>query len=103
MTKIYFCINFNENFTETDIEISSFDLYGESFKIPLRKNNGKRQYDGTIIYTIDISFIECYDIISIKKYKEKDIFFYFIAFKSVEYFGLFDYKSYKNEVLYNIS
>ena len=75
ITKIHLRVYFNKNCTETDIEISSFNIYGEPFKIPLRKSNGKRQYDGTIIYTIDISHIECYDIIYIKKNKEKNIFF----------------------------
>jgi len=102
MTKICFSINIIENFTETDIEISSFDIYGETIKIPLRKSDGKKQYDGTIIYTIDISNIGCYDIIYIKKNKEKNIFFNYISFESVEYFDLFNYKSYKKEVLYNI-
>ena len=102
-TKISFCVNVNENYSETDIEILCSDIYGDPYKIPLRKSYGKKQYDGTIIYTIDISHIECYDIISIKKNKEKDnIVFYYISFESLEYFGLFDYKSYKNDVIYNI-
>ena len=46
--------------------------------------------------------LNCYDIIYIKKNKEKEIFFNYISFESVEYFDLFDYKSYKNEVIYNI-
>ena len=58
ITKICFSINFNKNFTETDIEITSLDKYGDPFNIPLRKSNGKRLYDGTVIYTIDISNFE---------------------------------------------
>jgi len=103
LRKISFRINFVKNFTETDIDIISSDIYGELFKIPLNRINGKRQYDGTIIYTIDVSHYECYDIVYIKKNKEKDnIFFYYISFEFVEYFALFDDKSYKNKVLYNI-
>ena len=103
LTKISFKINFNKNFSETDIEILCSEINGESFKIPLRKSNGKRQYDGTIIYKIDASQIECNDIISIKKNEEKEnIIFYYISFEFVDYFGLFDYKSYKNDVIYNI-
>jgi len=74
MTKICFSINFNKNFTETDIEITFLDKYGEPFNIPLRKSNGKKHYDGTVIYTIDISNFECYDIIYIKKIKKRKSF-----------------------------
>jgi hypothetical protein len=102
-TKISFLINFDKNFSETDIDIISSDINGELFKIPLSRTNGKRQYDGTTIYIIDVSHIECYDIVYIKKNKEKDnIIFYYISLEFAEYFSLFDYKSYKNEVIYNI-
>ena len=102
-TKISFLINFDKNFSETDIDIISSDINGELFKIPLSRTNGKRQYDGTTIYIIDVSHIECYDIVNIKKNKEKDnIIFYYISLEFAEYFSLFDYKSYKNEVIYNI-
>jgi len=45
LTKIIFSINCNENFTEEDIEIFSSDINGELFKIPLRRINGKKQYN----------------------------------------------------------
>ena len=103
LTKISFRIKFNGNFSETDIDIISSDINGELFKIPLSKINGKRQYDGTIIYIIDVKHIDCYDIVYIQKNQEKDnIFFYYISFEFEEYFSLFDYKSYKKRVIYNI-
>ena len=102
--KIIFNMNYNENFTGTDIEFSSLDINGDKFIIPIEIIVGKKQYDGNIIYTLDASHIECYQFIYIKFNKEKDnmVFNYFI-FEFLDRFSLFDYKEYKKEVIYNIN
>jgi hypothetical protein len=103
LQKISFNMNFNENFTGTDIEFSTFDINGDKFIISTEILVGKKQYDGTIIYSIDVSHIECYGFVYIKLKKERDnIVFNYFTFEFLDRFALFDYKGYKNEVNYNI-
>jgi len=103
LQKITFNMNYNKNFTDTDIEFSTSDIDGEKFKLPTEIIVGKKQYDGTIIYTIDVSQIECYELIYIKINKEKNLVFNYFCFEFWDRFSLFDYKGYKNEVNYNIN
>jgi len=66
-------------------------------KIEIRGNKGKKQYDGSYTYNIDISHYNFNDYIELQKYYGND----YIIFKSfsIEYeksYTSFDYKSYKN-------
>ena len=103
LQKIIFNMNFNENFTQTDIEFSTFDINGDKFIIPTEIIVGKKQYDGTITYMIDVSHVECYEFVYINLNKERDnIVFNYFTFEFLDQFALFDYKEYKNEVNFNI-
>jgi hypothetical protein len=52
-------------FVDLDFKIYSYDMNGSSFEINFRKSDGKKQYDGTYIFTIDISKIKCYEYIQV--------------------------------------
>ena len=66
------------------------------------ERNGKKQYDGSITYTLDISYQDCYDYI--------EIYYYFgeIDFKTItveyqENFTSFFYNDYKAKILNEIN
>ena len=83
-------------FIDVDFIITSYDAFGRSFNIEFEKLNGKKQYDGTYIITIDISKIECFQYIIVKKANKPQ--FINLNNLTVEYEDLFqsiDYKSYK--------
>jgi hypothetical protein len=85
---------------DLDFSIYSYDAFGNSFKIMFEKSNGKKQYDGTYIFTIDISKIRCYDYIILTKSKGGQ--YVTLNNLTVEFEDIFqsiDYKSYKNSIL----
>ena len=67
------------------------------------ENNGKKQYDGTRIFTIDVSQKDCHtsiEIFQIQGYDE--ITFNYMTVEFEETFLYFDYKSYKSAILNKI-
>ena len=50
-------------FINANFRIFSFDSKGNSFQIKFKKSDGKKQYDGTHIFSIDINKIKCYNYI----------------------------------------
>jgi hypothetical protein len=54
-------------FFDANFRIFSYDSLGNSFQIQFGKSNGKKQYDGTHVFTIDVSKINCYDYILVSK------------------------------------
>ena len=86
-----------------DFSISSFDKNGDFFDIMFGKENRKRQYDGTIIYTINISKEDCNEGISIINWTEDILTFNNVTINYNESFLSFDYSSYKEEILKEIS
>ena len=70
--------------------------------VEFSKKNGKKQYDGTIIYTFDINNIECNNYIEIYIYYG-EIYFNNITIEFKESFISFDYKTYKSEILNEIN
>ena len=83
-------------FVDLDFKIYSYDMNGSSFEINFRKSDGKKQYDGTYIFTIDISKIKCYEYIQVTTFFGPQ----FITLKNLtiefeESFNTIDYKSYK--------
>jgi len=83
-------------FIDVDFIINSFDASGRSFKINFGKSNGKKQYDGTYIFTIDISKIECFDYIKItKNYGRQFINLNNLSVEFEDILQSIDYKSYK--------
>ena len=86
-----------------DFSISSFDKNGDFFDIIFDFENRKRQYDGTMTYTINISKEDCNEGISIINWTEDILFFNNVTVKYNESFLSFDYKSYQEEILKEIS
>ena len=83
-------------FIDVDFIINSFDALGRSFTINFGKSNGKKQYDGTYIFTIDISKIECFDYIQItKNYGRQFINLNNLTVEFEDLLQSIDYKSYK--------
>ena len=83
-------------------EIYSYDQNGWMFNIEFNRRNGKKQYDGTIIFTVDISnqdinnCIEIYGWYGVFKFNN-------ITIEYKENFISFDYQAYKSEILKEIS
>jgi len=52
-------------FVDFDLEIYTYEKNSSLKKINFGKENSKKQYDGTFIFTIDTSKIECYSLIEV--------------------------------------
>ena len=84
---------------DLDFSIYSYDAFGRSFEIKFEKSNGKKQYDGTYIFTIDISKIKCYDYIIVTKANGAQyVTLNNLTVEFEENFQSIDYKSYKNAI-----
>ena len=91
------------DYDEILVGIFTFDKSNNWYEIESKKF-GKRQYDGSFTYTIDVTNIECY------KYIEASLWwgtnFVALNYLTVIYednYNFFDYKSYKSAVLKEIS
>ena len=101
---ITFNVKFVNNASYTDIEIFSFDIFGDEIKIDFGKKNSIKRYDGTFTYLINTTNIECYEYIySIKSENYENIIFNYFIFEFEEYVSVFDYESYKNQVITNVN
>ena len=104
LIEITFSIKYVKDYSDVGIEIYTLDGNGESFQISFGVNNAKKQYDGSILFVIDTRGLECYDelhIIKLEGYENIVINYYSVKYE--EYVNVFDYKSYRNEVLSNIN
>jgi hypothetical protein len=86
-------------FTDVSFIILSYDTNGKFFEIDYKKSDGKKQYDGTYIFTIDISKIEYYEYLQVAKYYGNP----FITLNNLtvefeESLQSIDYKSYKTAI-----
>jgi len=88
-----------------------YDYYFEVYCIDIRlwisqiyfdEKNGKKQYDGTITYSIDISEKDCHEFIEFYYYYG-EIFFKNITIVYQEYFSSFDYNDYKAKIIDEIN
>jgi len=83
-------------FIDLEFTIYSYDASRNSFKIKYEKSNRKKQYDGTYIFTIDVSKIECYEYIMVSKsYGNRFITLNNLTVEFEDTFQSIDYKSYK--------
>jgi len=83
-------------FIDLEFTIYTYDAFGNSFKIKYEKSNGKKQYDGTYIFTIDVSKIECYEYIQVSKsFGNQYITLNNLTVEFEDNFQSIDYKSYK--------
>ena len=83
-------------FIDLDFTIYTYDMFGKYYGINFEKSDGKKQYDGTYIFTIDVSKIKCYEYIVVTK--SNGIQYITLNNLTVEFeesFQSIDYKSYK--------
>jgi len=86
-------------FIDLDFIIYSYDAFGRYFEIKFEKSNGKKQYDGTYIFTIDVSKIECCEYIQVmKSFGEQFIALNNLTVEFEETFQSIDYISYKASI-----
>ena len=86
-------------FEDTDFVIYTSSKGGKFKTINYGIENGKKQYDGTFIFTIDVSEIECYNYIEVMKSKGVQyINFNNLTLEYKESFLSIDYKSYKKAI-----
>ena len=71
--------------------------------MPFKKEYGKKQYDGTTNFEIDVSKEDFNDYLSILIIPEYYIIVNNASAQFEEYFNSFDYISYKNDILNNLS
>ena len=86
-------------FVDFDFKVYTYDKNSYSIQIYFGKENSKKQYDGTQIFTIDVSKIECYILVEvvIKKGME-NITLNNFTLEYEESFLSIDYKSFKNAI-----
>jgi len=89
-------------FDDYDFSVSSIDKNGEFFDIPFGPENGKRQYDGTIIFIFDVSNYDCTTYIEIIKWFPDEMTFNNVTIEYNESFSSFNFKEYKSSILNEI-
>ena len=95
--------NFTFNYDEIPVSILIFDKNENCYEIECTKG-GKRQYDGSITYTIDVTNIECYNYVeAVSWIGTKFVALNYLTLIYQENYNFFDYKSYKSAVLKEIS
>ena len=95
--------NFTFNYDEISVSILIFDKNENCYEIECTKG-GKRQYDGSITYTIDVTNIECYNYVeAVSWIGTKFVALNYLTLIYQENYNFFDYKSYKSAVLKEIS
>ena len=100
--KIFVNINYSGNlYYDYYFEIHCYDKSGWSSNINFDERNGKKQYDGTITYSIDISNKDCLNLFNIYYYYG-EIFFKNITIEYQENFTSFYYSGYKAKVISEI-
>ena len=86
-------------FINANFNINSYDSNGNSFQIKFEKSDGKMQYDGTHIFSIDISKIKCYNYIIVSKDpKLNQIKLNNLTVEFEESFQSIDYKAFKASI-----
>jgi len=86
-------------FYDYDFSVSSVNKDGELIDIYVGPENGKRQYDGTIIFTFDLSNYDCTTYIEIIKWFPDEMTFNNVTIEYNESFASFNYKEYKSSIL----
>jgi hypothetical protein len=86
-------------FIDYDFLIFSFDSFGRIFEINFEKSHGKKQYDGTYVYTIDVTKIKLYEYLQVTKYYGEQFFtLNNLTVEFEESFQSIDDKSFKNAI-----
>ena len=104
MTKI--CVNVRLSGKlgiDVELVVISFNENDSYIKLPIKKENAKKQYDGTTIIKIDVSKEDNIDFLYIMiEFGDEYVSFNNATVEFEEYFSYFDTKSYKNDVLNDI-
>ena len=100
VNKIIFNIDFYGVFgLDFSFSIYTYDNNGEWIEIKFGMQNGKKDYDGSYIFTIDVSEIECNGYLDIIKwYGEENILFNNFTIEYKELFIGFDFETYKVDI-----
>ena len=86
-------------FVDFDFKVYTYDKNSYSIQIYFGKENSKKQYDGTQIFTIDVSKIECYSSIEVEIIRGmENITLNNLTLEYEESFQSIDYKSFKNAI-----
>ena len=86
-------------FINANFNINSYDSNGNSFPIQFKKSDGKKQYDGTHVFSIDVSKINCYHYIQVSKDPVLNkIILNNLTVEFEESFQSIDYKAYKSSI-----
>ena len=83
-------------FVDLEFFMECCDKDGERLEIEFGENNGKKQYDGTYYFTVDVANIDCYEYIEVFIWEGADL----ITLNNLtvffeEKFRSFDYKGFK--------
>jgi len=82
----------------------SIDSNNDWFEFSLEKEFGKKQYDGTTLFTIDVSSFDCHDYIEASIfYGHEYVIINNLTVEFEESFISLDYESYKSNVLKDIN
>jgi len=101
--KIVLNINYSGNlYYDYYFEIYCSDRNNWESFINFDERNGKKQYDGSITYTVDISYQNCYNYIVIYYYFG-EIYFKKITVEYQENFTSFFYNDYKAKIISEIN
>ena len=86
-------------FVDFEFIIYTYNKYGSVIEIDFGMENSKKQYDGTHIFTIDVSKIECYRVVEVSIiWGMKYITLNNLTLEYEESFLSIDYKSLKNAI-----
>jgi hypothetical protein len=86
-------------FVDFDLKIYTYNKNKSSKEIYFGKENLKKQYDGTYIFTIDVSKEDCYELVQISVTRGPQyITLNNLTLEYKESFLSIDYKSFKNAI-----
>ena len=86
-------------FIDLDFKVYTYDKYSYPIEINFGKENSKKQYDGTHIFTIDVSEIECNILVEVAIMRGKEyITLNNLTLEYEESFLSIGYKSFKNAI-----
>ena len=78
--------------------VASVDKNGKWFGITINGKNGKKEYDGTYTFTIDLSNRDVNNYVEVQKWwGEENIIFNNFSIEYNQTYKFFDYEAYKNE------
>ncbi len=86
-----------------DLVINTYNNESNYFMLRIEKRDGKKQYDGTTIFEVDISKYDYNTFIYITSIRGiQNVHINNATFEYEEYYKYFNCKSYKNDVLYDL-